>query len=98
MEEELRHDNAVIPNAPPPAQPTPATPPPPESPNQPPPPAVKRAVRRLGIGDQQSAESSLIIRSRLPWSAPVKLAILMQNLLAIPGIIILHPSKTGCHG
>ncbi len=56
MEEELRHDNAVIPDAPPPAPLTPATPPPPESPNQPPPPAVKRLVRRLGIGDQQSAE------------------------------------------
>ncbi len=51
MEEELRHDNAVIPDAP-----QPATQLPPESPNQLPPPAVKRAVRRLGIGDQQSAE------------------------------------------
>ena len=58
MEEELMHDNAVIPDAPPPAPLTPATPPPPESPNQPPPPAVKRVVRRLGIWDQQSAESS----------------------------------------
>ncbi len=58
MEEVLRHDNVVIPYAPPPAQLMPATPPPPESPNQQPPPEVKRAVRRLGIGDQQSAESS----------------------------------------
>ncbi len=53
MEGELRHDNAVIPDAQPPAMQ-----PPPESLNQPPPPVVKRAVRRLGIGDQQSAESS----------------------------------------
>jgi hypothetical protein len=53
IEGELRHDNSIIPDAPPPA-----TPQPPESPNQPPPPAVKRAVRRLGIRDQQSAESS----------------------------------------
>ncbi len=52
MEEELRHDNAIIPDAPPPAQLTPATPPPPESQNQLPPPEVKRVVRRLGIGDQ----------------------------------------------
>jgi hypothetical protein len=59
MEEELRHDNVVIPYALPPAHLTPATPPPPESQNQQPPPAVKRAVRRLGIEDQQSAESSL---------------------------------------
>ncbi len=58
MEEELRHDIAVIPYAPPPASPPRATPLPPESPNLPPPPGVKRAVRRLGIGDQQSAESS----------------------------------------
>jgi hypothetical protein len=58
MEEELRHDNAFIPDALQPAQLTPATQPPPESPNQPPPPAVKHAIRRLGIGDQQSAESS----------------------------------------
>ncbi len=58
IKEELCHDNAVIPNALSPAPPTPATPPPPESLNQPPPPAVKRAVRRLGIGDQQTAESS----------------------------------------
>jgi hypothetical protein len=57
-EEELRHNNTIIPNVPPPAPLTPATQPPPESPNQQPP-AVKRAVRRLGIGDQQSAESSL---------------------------------------
>jgi hypothetical protein len=57
MEEELRHDTAIIPDAPPPAPLTPATPPPPESLNQQPP-AIKRAVRRLGIGDQQSAESS----------------------------------------
>jgi hypothetical protein len=67
MEGELRHDNAIIPDAPPPA-----TPPPPESPNQPPPPAVKRAVRRLGIGDQQSAESSpppALERSLSPASA-----------------------------
>ncbi len=34
MEEELRHDNAIIPDAPPPAPLTPATPPPPESLNQ----------------------------------------------------------------
>jgi hypothetical protein len=58
MEEELRHDNTVIPNAPPLAPLTPATLPPPESPNQLPPPAVKCVIRRLGIGDQQSAESS----------------------------------------
>jgi hypothetical protein len=58
MEEELRHDNAVIPDAPPPAPLTPATQQQPESPNKPLPPAVKRAVRRLGIGNQQSAESS----------------------------------------
>jgi hypothetical protein len=58
MEEELRHNNAVIPDTQPPAPPTPATPPPPESLNQPPPPAVKRAVRCLGIGEQQTAESS----------------------------------------
>ncbi len=58
MEEELRHDNAVIPDALPPAQLTPATPPPHVSLNQLPPPAVKSAVRRLGIGDKQSAESS----------------------------------------
>ncbi len=53
MEGELRHDNAVIPNTLPPA-----TPPPPQSQNQPPPPVVRRTVHRLGIWDQQSAESS----------------------------------------
>jgi hypothetical protein len=61
MEEELLLDNAVIPDAPPtplPPTPPPATPPPPESPSLPPPPEANRAVRRLGIGDQQSAESS----------------------------------------
>ncbi len=58
MEEELRHDNAIFPDVLPPALLTPATQPPPESPNQQPPPAVKRAVRGLGLGDQQSAESS----------------------------------------
>ncbi len=54
--EELRLDNAVIPNALP--MPPPATLPPPESPSLPPPPEANRAVRRLGIGDQQSAEST----------------------------------------
>jgi hypothetical protein len=56
VEEELRLDNAVIPDAPP--TPPPVTPPPPESPSLPPPPEANRAVRRLGIGDQQSAEST----------------------------------------
>ena len=58
VEEELRLDNAVITYA----QPTlpPAMPPPPESPSLPPPPEANRAVRRLGIGDQQSAESRFV--------------------------------------
>jgi hypothetical protein len=57
-EERLRFDNAVITYA----QPTqpPATQPPPESPSLPPPPEANRAVRRLGIGDQQSAESRFV--------------------------------------
>ena len=59
MEEELRHDNVVIPDALPPAPPPPATPPPPESLSLPPHPEANRAVRRLGMGDQQSAESAL---------------------------------------
>ena len=58
MEEELRHDNAIIADAPP-ATPPPATPPLPESPSLPPLSAANRAVRcRLPIGEQQSAESS----------------------------------------
>ncbi len=56
VEEELLLDNAVILDAPPMQQP--ATPPPPESPSLPPPSEANRAVRRLGIGDQQSAEST----------------------------------------
>jgi hypothetical protein len=56
VEEELRLDNAVIPDAPP--TPPPATPPPPESPSLPPPPEANHAVRRLGIGDKQSADST----------------------------------------
>jgi hypothetical protein len=57
MEEELRHDNAIIADAPP-ATPPPATPPLPESPSLPPLSAANRAVRcRLPIGIQQSAES-----------------------------------------
>jgi hypothetical protein len=58
MEDELRYTNAVIPDVQQPAQLTPATPQQHESPNQQPTPEVKLAVRRLGIGDQQSAESS----------------------------------------
>ncbi len=54
MEEELQHDNTVIPDVPP-APPLPATLPPPESLNLPPTPAANRTVRRQGIGDQQSS-------------------------------------------
>jgi hypothetical protein len=56
VEEELRLDNPVITYAQP--TPPPATPPPPESPSLPPPPEANCAVRRLGIGDQQSTEST----------------------------------------
>jgi hypothetical protein len=56
VEEAPRPDNAVIPDAPP--QQPPATQQQPESPSLQPPPEANRAVRRLGIGDQQSAEST----------------------------------------
>jgi hypothetical protein len=56
VEEAPRPDNAVIPDAPPKQQP--ATQQPPESLSLPPPPEANRAVCRLGIGDQQSAEST----------------------------------------
>jgi hypothetical protein len=69
VEEELRLDNAVIPDAPP--TPPPATQPPPESPSLPPSPEANCAVRRLGIGDQQSAESTpLQALERSPSPAP----------------------------
>ncbi len=69
LKEELRLDNNVIPDA----QPTlpPATPPPPESPSLQPPPEANRAVRRLDIGDQQSAKSTpQPVLERSPSPAP----------------------------
>ncbi len=45
MEEEHRHDDAVIPDALPAPPPLPVTPPPPKSVNLPPPPAANRAVQ-----------------------------------------------------
>ena len=98
MEEELRHDDAVIPDAPPAMPPLPVTPPPPESVNLPPPPAFNRAVRRLGIGVQQSTESS----PQPPWSAPQVLHPPKAGKTGRPWIIttrrrLQHRAKTRPH-
>jgi hypothetical protein len=68
MEEELRHDNTVIADAPPPVQPTPVMQQQPESLNQLPPPAVKRAIRRLGVGISKRQIFSAACPGALPKS------------------------------